>query len=99
MHFTKIITKDKKEYIGWLKEWCPEENIIILDLNPGLIKLSFDDLISATTQGSRTSNDLFITEDEIERARKHMKEGREKGWFKDEFDVVKDISLMEWEKR
>lgn len=83
MHFTRVITKNKIQYLGWIAGFKPEDNLLVLNMSPGMLHLRFDDLEEAFTIDTRC--------DEIHRARDYLKEGREHGWFKHE------VPPMAWE--
>ena len=92
MHITIIKTKDGKEYCGFIMVFRPEEGWVSIVDGDELRKFNFGDLISAITKGERLSINKIGDCDEIERARKYMRDGREFGWFK------KEIPIMKWEK-
>lgn len=100
MAVTYIKTKDGKEYSGPIAKWRPRENwfsIFDFDEPAGDRKFSFDDIESAVTKGERVS--IYSPsegeeQDELERAREHLKSARKYGW--DNF--TEDTPLFEWEK-
>jgi len=92
MHITNIKTKNGKEYSGFIMVFRPEEGWMSIVDGDCLRKFNFDDLESAITNGERLTINKIGDCDEIERARKYMKDGRELGWFN------KEITIMDWEK-
>ena len=100
MHFTKIVTKDGREYLGPIWRWRPWLNWVSIRLYGETVEekiFSFDDIKSMVTEGARETINCPLegeTRDELERARKDLKNAREFGW--DGFD--KNTPLYDWEK-
>ena len=88
-----VIKTNFKEYIGSIFLWKPEENFVSIREGPAIIKISFDDIKSAIIYDRISINSPPEGEkvDLLERARKDLKQNREKGLFK------KDIPIRKWE--
>ena len=84
MHDTKVKLKNGEEYWGPMWEFRPEFNwfsIIDTATDDGEIrKICIDDIESAITGGERISIDSVGDQDEVERARKFLEQGRQFGW-------------------
>ena len=93
MHITIIKTKDGKEYSGFIMVFRPEEGWVSIVDGDNLRKFDFDDLASAVTKGERLSISKIGDDDEIEKARRYLKDGRKFNWFN------KDIPVMKWEEK
>ena len=93
MHITIIKTKSGKEYSGFVMVFRPDEGWISIVDGDVLRKFKFDDLDSVVTKGERLSISKIGDCDEIERARRYMKDGRKRNWFN------KEIPVMDWEKK
>ena len=100
MAVTYIKTKDGKEHSGPIAKWRPMENwfsIFDFDELSGSKKFCFDDIESAVTKGERVSIYSPLEgedRDELERARKYLRDARKYGWS----DFTEDTPLFEWEK-
>ena len=89
-----VIKTKKGEYFGPIELWRPEENFVSIRDGAAIVEISFDDIESAYKYDriSINSPPEGEREDLLERARKDLREGREKGWFK------KEIPIRKWEK-
>ena len=86
MHITIVKTNNGKEYNGHLYYFRPSQNWFSINCGDRTLRFSFDDVKSVITKGERVSiNSPPEGEDcdEIERARKDLKSGREYGWKQD----------------
>jgi len=92
MHITTVKTKDGMTFKGVLWAFKPEKGYMTL---VGIYerKIKFNNIISATTEGERMGIGKIGTQDELERAKKLMKEAREFNWF----GMNKDTPLQDWE--
>lgn len=89
MHITTIITKDGKKYNSVLWTFRPAQNFFTIIDNNQDRKFSFDEVKSVITKGERISVNKIGDIDEIERARKFLKDGRKFKWSgipKEKFD-------------
>ena len=94
MHTTTAILKDGTTIDGILMTFRPAQGFLTL-LSPGdETVIKFDDAVSITTEGERIRLGVIGTMDELDRARKHMRDARQFGWD----GVAKDMPLMDWEK-
>jgi len=87
MHNTIVKTKDGKEYSGVLWTFRPSFNWFTIIDNDKTRKFSFDDVESVITKGERVSINSPLEgedQDEIERARKNLKDGRKYKWTQDD---------------
>ena len=90
-----VVTKDGEKYVGSLLCWKPEDNYFTISSSLVVIEINFENIKSAKEYGARININCpleGVTDDLLERARKDLKQGREKGWFD------KDVPLKEWEK-
>ena len=99
MHFTKVITKDGREYSGPIWTWRPWLNWVevCVDMNE-MMRFSFDEIKSMVTENARVSIKSPLegeTRDELERAREDLKQARANNW--DNFTL--DTPLFDWEKK
>jgi len=99
MHFTKVITRDGREYSGPIWTWRPWLNWVevCVDMND-IVRFSLDDIESMVTEGARDTINSPLegeTRDELERARYELKQARIHGW--DNFTL--DTPLFDWETR
>jgi len=86
MHTTIVKTKDGKEYYGCIWYFRPSQNWFSINVGDETKKFSFDEVESVITKGERVSiNSPLEGEDcdEIERARKDLRDGRKYGWTQD----------------
>jgi hypothetical protein len=88
MHITKIITKDNQKLEGYLHLFRPHENPGYITFHGSEKKFFLKDLVSAHTEGERVKKDS----NEIERARKYMKDARAYGWHEEQ------LPIQEWER-
>lgn len=80
MALTKVVTKDGKQYNGPIEMWRPEQNWFSIVWADREKVFSFDDVESAITYGDRINVREIGDRDELERARKDLKDGRTYGW-------------------
>jgi len=90
-----VVTKDNNEYVGSLLSWKPEENYFTIISGLVVIEINFENIKSAKEYGARININCpleGVTDDLLERARKDLRQGREKGWFS------KEVPVKKWEK-
>jgi hypothetical protein len=80
MHITEIQTKCGQKFSGVIEKWRPQFNWFSIVDGDGLRSFSFDDVKSVVTKGERISINEIGDQDEIERARKYLADGRKFGW-------------------
>lgn len=80
MHITEVVTKDGKEFSGPLWCWKPAENWFSIICGDESRKFSFDEVESVVTKEERVSKGVIKDDDEIDRARRYLAEGRKYGW-------------------
>ena len=90
MHDTVVVMKDGRKFCGPLYRFMPEDGYLTLVGADSEDKLMFEEMASAVTSGERISAYQIGDQDEIERARKYMRDGREYNWFEDK-------SVRTWE--
>ena len=82
---TVVVTKDGKEFSGHIRYWRPEENWFSIDYcgedDLGVEKrFCFDDVESAITKEERIRLGVIGDQDQLERAREDLADGRKYGW-------------------
>jgi hypothetical protein len=88
MKDTTIKLKDGRTFSGPIWLFRPELGFMTLI---GLKeKFFFKDMLSATTEGERISINKIGTQDEIDRARKYLKDARKFKWHD-------SLPIQEWE--
>ena len=84
MHDTKVKLKNGEEYWGPMDTFRPEFGwFTIIDTATELgelRKIHFSEVESAITGGQRMTIHDFGDQDEVERARKFLEQGRQFGW-------------------
>lgn len=89
MALTTVTTKDGEVFQGPIWVWRPQENWFSILWRDDEEVFSFDDIETAVTHGERIGVDVIGDVDEMERARKLLRRGREYGWEgypEEEFD-------------
>lgn len=90
MHTTRVKTKNGDEYIGHMRKFRPEDNYFEI-VTDDIQKFSFDEVLSVITKDERLSGGKIGDQDEIQRAREHLIQGRKYNWF------GREVPVMEWE--
>jgi len=85
MHVTKIVLKNGEEHSGILQMFRPKESYMSIleydDKDVGTIqKYDFHDIKSAVTIGERIDIRTIGDQDEVQRARNDLVEGRKNKW-------------------
>ena len=99
MHNTFVTLKDGRKFSGPIWVWRPALNWFTIMDNDGEVRFSLSEVESATTgtpdNPERISINCLGVQDEMDRARKYMKQARQFGW-----DGVKpDMPEYDWEKK
>lgn len=87
MHTTIVKTKSGKEYSGCIWYFRPSQNWFSIIIGDETKRFSFDDVESVITKGERVSINSPLEgedQDEIERARKDLRDGRKYKWTQDD---------------
>ena len=90
-----VVTKDGEKYVGSLLSWKPEDNYLTISSGLVVIEINFENIKSAVEHGARVNINCpleGVTDDLLERARKDLRQGREKGWFS------KEVPVKKWER-
>lgn len=91
MHNTIATLKNGKKISGPIMKWRPEEGWFTLADNDRDCRIRFNQCKSIVTPGERIGPGKLGEDDDLARAREHMKDGRRLGWFK------KTVPKMKWE--
>lgn len=99
MNQTVVVTKDGERYQGTVWYFRPPEGFISLRSYDEQaqdwveVRLRFDDISSAVTLGERVGINRIEDTDDLERARRYMRNARKYGWDA----CTTDTPLQAWE--
>lgn len=97
MHITYVTLKDGRKLSGPIWLFRPALGFFTIIEDDGEVRINLSDVASATTgtpdNPERISINKLGVQDELERARKHMKDAREYGWD----GLGSDSPLQDWE--
>ena len=80
MHNTKVVLKNGKVVSGFIMLWRPELGWMELQVDGKRKRISFDDIATAITENERVAINRIADQDEVQRARDYMAQGRKYGW-------------------